>query len=142
MQKIDYKQELQHLYKPSTKAVVEVVVPAMNFLMVDGEGDPNSAPAYAEAVEALYSLSYTLKFMVKKSDAGMDYTVMPLEGLWWADDMTTFSVENKGDWKWAMMIMQPPVVTQEMVDKALADLQKKKALPALAKVRFESKLTP
>jgi hypothetical protein len=138
MPKIDYKQELQHLYKPAAKAVVEVDVPAMNFLMVDGEGDPNSAPAYAEAVEALYALSYTLKFMVKKSEAGLDYAVMPLEGLWWADDMTTFSVENKGAWQWTMMIMQPPIVTQEMVNKALADLQKKKPLPALAKVRFES----
>jgi hypothetical protein len=67
MQKIDHKKELRHLYNPSAKTVVEVIVPEMNFLMIDGEGDPNAAPAYAEAVETLYALSYALKFMVKRS---------------------------------------------------------------------------
>jgi hypothetical protein len=138
MRKIDYKKELHHLYNPSAKEVVEVVVPAMNYLMVDGEGDPNSAPAYAEAVEALFALSYALKFKVKKSGEGPDYTVMPLEGLWWADDMTAFSVEHKGAWKWTMMIMQPAIVTEAMVNQATVETQKKKNPAALAKVRFAS----
>jgi hypothetical protein len=138
MQKIDHKKELKHLYNPPTKEVVEVVVPAMNYLMVDGEGDPNTAPAYAAALEALYALSYTLKFMVKKGAAGIDYTVMPLEGLWWAEDMATFSVEKKGDWLWTMMIMQPPQVTPELVSRAVDDVRKKKNPAALSRVRFES----
>src|SRR5687767_5750332 len=106
MQKIDYKRALSLFYKASSEEVEEVDLPAMNFLMVDGEGDPNHAPAYAEAVEALFALAYTLKFMVKKGGV-LDYGVMPLEGLWWADDMTTFTVEDKSNWKWTMMIMQP-----------------------------------
>src|SRR5690606_19273974 len=69
MQKIDHKKELKHLYNPSTKEVAIVDVPEMRFLMIDGEGDPNRAPTYAEAVEALYALAYTLKFMVKKGAA-------------------------------------------------------------------------
>jgi hypothetical protein len=138
MQKIDYKKELKTLYNSPTGKVVEVVVPQMQFLMVDGEGDPNTAPAYAEAVEALYTLSYTLKFMVKKGAAAIDYGVMPLEGLWWADDMSAFTVERKGDWKWTMMIMQPNLVTTEMVEQATVAAQKKKSLAALPLVRFET----
>lgn len=138
MQKIDYKKELKPLYNSPTGKVVEVVVPQLQFLMVDGEGDPNTAPAYAEAVEALYTLSYTLKFMVKKGAAAIDYGVMPLEGLWWADDMSAFTVERKGDWKWTMMIMQPNLVTAEMVEQATVEAQKKKSLAALPLVRFET----
>ena len=78
MNKIDFKKELKHLYNPSPKAAVVVDVPPLNFLMIDGRGDPNTAAAYREAVEALFSLSYALKFMVKK-DLGVDYAVMPLE---------------------------------------------------------------
>lgn len=144
MQKIDYKKELKHLYGTTAKeGVVEVTVPPQNYLMVDGEGNPNTAQAYKEAVEALYSLAYTIKFIVKKSEAAIDYTVMPLEGLWWTDNMEEFSVERKGDWKWTMLIMQPPPVTQAIVAQALDALQeknkqKKKTLPALAKVRFDT----
>jgi hypothetical protein len=81
VEKIDFKKRLKHLYQPSSKTVVQVDVPAMNFLMVDGEGDPNTSQAYTEAVEALFGLSYTLKFMVKRSALAIDYAVMPLEGV-------------------------------------------------------------
>ncbi|MFO0700830.1 MAG: hypothetical protein U0236_16530 [Nitrospira sp.] len=66
MKKIDFKKDLKHLYQPSAKAVVEVDVPSMHFLLIDGEGDPNTSKAYAEAVEALFAVSYTAKFMAKK----------------------------------------------------------------------------
>ena len=89
MVKIDFKKELKHLYFPSTKECVFVEVPEMNFLMIDGQGDPNTAKEYQEAIEALYSVSYTVKFMVKKRKPAQDYVVMPLEGLWWADDNST-----------------------------------------------------
>lgn len=134
--KIDYKKELKHLYNASSKAVVEVDVPAMSYLMIDGEGDPNRAPAYAAAVEALFALAYKLKFTVKQSSQAIDYTVMPLEGLWWADDMTTFSVEAKSMWKWTMMIMEPEPVTAAWVSQALAEVKQKKGLTALDLVRF------
>ncbi|MCW3987540.1 MAG: GyrI-like domain-containing protein, partial [Candidatus Bathyarchaeota archaeon] len=84
----------------------------MNFLMIDGVGNPNTAHEYKDAVEALYSVSYALKFMVKRGELGIDYGVMPLEGLWWADDMSQFSVDNKDIWKRTSMIMQPEYVTK------------------------------
>jgi hypothetical protein len=83
MVKLDLKKDLKHLYRPSAKAVSVENVPAMNFLMIDGSGNPNTSPEYAQAVEALFALAYALKFKIKKSEAGIDYAVMPLEGLWW-----------------------------------------------------------
>ncbi|MBS4032319.1 MAG: GyrI-like domain-containing protein [Clostridiales bacterium] len=138
MIKLDIKKELQHLYKPSIKHPELVDVPNMNFLMVDGKGDPNTTPEFQDAVEALYSLSYTLKFMVKKGPSLIDYKVMPLEGLWWSEDMWEFSVEHKDDWLWTLMIMQPEFVTDDLFTKALFQVQKKKDLPALPRVRLES----
>jgi hypothetical protein len=137
MEKIDFKQTLKHLYQPSAKEVVLVEVPPMNYLMVDGEGDPNTSQAYAEAIEALFAVAYTIKFMVKKGPLAIDYAVMPLEGLWWAEDMTQFSTEDKTNWQWTAMIMQPEFVAPAMVNDAIADVQKKKNPAALAKMRFE-----
>ena len=136
MEKIDFKKELKQLYNPSAKEVNSVDVPAMNFLLVNGEGAPTS-PQYSEAIEALFSVSYTLKFTVKKSK-GIDFSVMPLEGLWWIDDMTKFSPERKDEWKWTAMIMQPKYVTANDVKLAVEQVKKKKNLPALSKVRFEN----
>jgi len=137
MAKIDFKKELKHLYNPSTKKVEIVDVPMMDFLIVNGSGDPNTAQEYKDAVEALFAVSYALKFMVKKGK-GVDYGVLPLEGLWWADDMTQFSTENKDIWKWTSMIMQPEYVTEDLVSKALEQVEKKKNPTALSKIRFES----
>lgn len=138
MEKIDFKKHYKNLYQTSAKEVVSLEVPPLNYLMIDGEGDPNTSPAYAAAVEALFSVSYTLKFMVKKGELAIDYGVMPLEGLWWADDMTTFSTDNKADWKWTMMIMQPELITADLVNKAIAEVARKKKLTALANLRFET----
>lgn len=135
MSKTDYKKELRHLYH-ATKEPVVVDVPPMNFLMIDGSGDPNTTPEYQHAVEALFSVSYALKFKMKKTQ-GVDYVVMPLEGLWWADDLSAFVKDDRAHWKWTMMIMQPDVVPAEMVDEAVAEVREKKQLPALDKLRFE-----
>ena len=137
VQKIDLKQELKHLYQPSAKEVVQVDVPTLRFLMIDGEGDPNTSPQYAQAVEALFTVSYTVKFMVKKGPAATDYAVMPLEGLWWADDMSAFAANDKSKWKWTMMIMQPHFVEVEVLHAAIAEVKKKKALPAINDLRIE-----
>ena len=138
MTKIDYKKEFKSLFKPSTMKVEIVEVPQMNFLMIDGKGDPNTSIEYQEAVEALYSLAYALKFMIKKGDLAIDYGVLPLEGLWWMDDMSQFSVEKKDDWKWTMMIMQPAVVTPRLFYEAFEQVKKKKDSAGLPKMRFES----
>jgi hypothetical protein len=136
-QKIDFKKELKHLYQPSTREFVVVDVPPMQFLMVDGRGDPNTAQEYKDAIEALYPVAYKLKFMSKK-ELEQDYGVLPLEGLWWAEDMETFTTRrDKSLWHWTMMIMQPEWITQEMFEEALRQVQKK-GLPALSKVRLET----
>ena len=137
MKKIDYKKELKHLYRPSVKTVETVDVPKINFFMVDGDGGPHH-PTFQNAIEVLFPLSYTLKFMIKKSDIGIDYGVLPLEGLWWADDMSSFIKDKKDDWKWTLMIMQPELITNEMVVEAVNQVRVKKNPTSLPLVRFES----
>jgi hypothetical protein len=135
--KVDYKKTLKTLYGPSARAVVMVDVPAMNFLMIDGQGSPGESETYREAVEALYPMAYTLKFMLKRSASAIDYGVMPLEGLWWADDMGDFIAGRRERWKWTLMIMQPEFITTDMVATARAEVARKKNPPALPGVRFE-----
>ncbi len=137
MMKIDFKKELKHLYNPSAKRVETVDVPMMNFLMINGSGDPNTAQEYKDSLAALFTVSYALKFMVKK-EKGVDYGVLPLEGLWWTDDMNQFRMENKDVWKWTSMIMQPEYATENLVSIAIEQVEKKKNPPALPKIRFES----
>ena len=138
MVKIDYKKELKNLYSSSAEKVEVVELPQMNFLMIDGEGDPNTSQSFQDAIDVLYPLSYTLKFIIKRGEIGIDYGVLPLEGLWWADDMSSFSVDNKENWKWTLMIMQPELVKKEMVATAIEEVRKKKKPVALPLVRFES----
>lgn len=136
MEKIDLKKELKHLYNPP-KEIALVDVPEMNFLMIDGAGDPNTSQEYQNAIESLYAVSYTLKFMVKKEKA-VDYVVMPLEGLWWTEPMSQFTMENKDMWQWTVMIMQPEYVTEELFNRAVEQVQIKKNLPSLSKIKFKS----
>ena len=137
MEKPDYKKELKAYYKPSVKKVECVVVPKMNYLMIDGSGDPGTSRNFQSAIEALYPLTYTLKFMIKRN-AGVDYGVMPLEGLWWADDMSSFTEGNREDWKWTLMIMQPPHVSEKLVKEAVKEVRERKNPASLSKVRFQS----
>ncbi|WP_375567016.1 GyrI-like domain-containing protein [Oceaniradius stylonematis] len=118
MEKTDFKKTLKHLYRPSAKDFALVEVPAMRFVMVDGFGNPNTAPAYKRAVEWLYSVSYALKFASKKQ-LERDYGVLPLEGLWWAEDMDAFTAGDKDKWSWTAMIMQPDWITSDMFAAAV-----------------------
>ena len=136
MAKLDLKKELKHLYFPSAKEFTIVDVPTMNFVMVDGEGDPNQSEEFQDVCTALYGVSYTMKFMLKMEQK-KDYVVMPLEGLWWADDMADFVPGNKDKWKWTLMIAQPDFITAELVDEAMRHLAEKKNPPALSRLRFE-----
>ena len=79
--KLDWKKDCKALYFPPARPVM-VEVPPINYLMIDGHGDPNHSPLYQEAVEALFTLAYTLKFAIKKAE-GIEYAVYPAEGLWW-----------------------------------------------------------
>jgi len=118
LDKVDFKKAMKALWLPPTGRFTVVEVPAMQFLMVDGKGDPNTSPDYARAVEWLYAVSYPVKFMSKK-ELSRDYAVAPLEGLWWADDMTTFAARDKSAWSWTMMIMQPDWVTPDMIGRGI-----------------------
>jgi hypothetical protein len=136
--KIDLRTTLKHLYRPSARDVVQVDVPAFRFLMIDGAGDPNTTPLYAQAVEALFSVSYTAKFMVKRGPSGADYAVMPLEGLWWSDDLSSFANNDRSKWRWTMMIHQPPYADDAVLADAIAAVKRKKGLAAADALRLES----
>ncbi|MBK7104775.1 MAG: GyrI-like domain-containing protein [Ignavibacteriae bacterium] len=134
MDKIDFKKTLKNLY--NAKLTEEIIdVPEMLFLTIDGKGNPNTSEDYKNAVEALFSLSYTIKFMIKKNQQ-IDYGVMPLEGLWWVDDMKNFSIDRKDEWKWKAMIMQPEFVSSKIVQKGIEEVKKKKDLSAINKIKF------
>jgi len=135
--KVDFKRELRELYSAKQEATL-VEVPELHFAMVDGHGDPNEAPEYVEAVQALFSVSYTARFALKRAPDGLDYGVMPLEGLWWAKDMSAFTTGDKSSWDWTMMIMQPAQVTPEVFEAARGTAARKKSLPAIDRLRLES----
>jgi len=133
MEKIDFKKTLKHLYSASAREPVLVEVPEMKFLRVDGRGDPNS-PMFRSAIELLYGLSYGLMFALKKK--GKDYSIPPLEGLWWMEGIEGFDVNRREDWSWSAMIMQPEFVTAELVAKARSQLAARRGEPSVT-ARFE-----
>lgn len=137
MKKLDIVKELRPLYRPPVDRAAIVDVPPMAYLMVDGQGDPNTTPEYAQAVEALYAVSYAVKFAVKRGPDAVDFKVMPLEGLWWSEDMTDFVAGRRESWSWTMLIVQPAVVTEALVEGTVAEAGRKKDLPALGRLRFE-----
>ena len=137
--KIDLKKADKELYYPSKKEFELIEVPEMPFLMVDGRGSPDGE-SFGLAVEALFAVSYTVKFM-SKEDPGLDYVVMPLEGLWWAEDMAVFQPEkqDKSQWLWRAMVRQPDHISTGMFDGAVERTRaKKKALGGLDLLRFNT----
>jgi hypothetical protein len=135
MQTYDMKKERKDLYAPQPGEFEFVDVPALEFLMVDGHGDPNTSTAYREAIEALYAASYAVR-AVTKTKLGKVHTVGPLEGLWSARDPEAFRTRDKNAWDWTMMVAQPDWITADLVEEGLAAARKKR-LPALDLLRFE-----
>ncbi len=135
MSKVDFKKTLKQFYIPP-KEFVMVDVPEMQFVMVDGHGDPNTAQEYQDAVEALYAVAYKMKFISKKT-LEKDYVVPPLEGLWWAEDMATFLTREKSEWDWTMMIMTPEWISVEIFDEAVEQVRQAKDPASLDQVRLE-----
>ncbi|MFD1713505.1 GyrI-like domain-containing protein [Amnibacterium flavum] len=114
-----------------------VTVPPMRFLMVDGHGDPNSSAEYADALATIYPVAYRLKFL-SRNELDRDYSVMPLEALWWSDDLTSFtSARDKSRWDWTTMIMIPDWITDAHVATARRGVELKGGAPALDRLRFE-----
>jgi hypothetical protein len=135
MTKLDLKREHTDLYTGSAECAL-VEVPELAYLMIDGAGDPNTAPEYRDSVSALYTVAYKAKFSAKAA-TGLDHTVMPLEGLWWTDDVAEFSIEDKSNWKWTMLIAQPDHVGSEHVAEAIEHAVTQKKFAAPASIRLE-----
>jgi hypothetical protein len=134
--KVDLRATHKELYTAGREPGL-VDVPQLSYLAVDGHGDPNTSAEYLHAVEALFSVSYALKFALKRGPHQLDYGVMPLEGLWWVPDMSRFSVEQKSDWDWTVMIMQPDLVDADLLGTAIEHSTAKKELPAARLLRLE-----
>ena len=142
MKTLDLKKELKHLYQPSAKKIEIVQVPSLQFAMIDGAiekgSEPGKSPMFAEATQALYSISYTLKFMLKKRKTNaIDYPVMTLEGLWWVED-GRFDITITDNWFYTLMIMQPDVITPDIFAEGLEQVRQKKGdSEMLSKVRLD-----
>lgn len=132
---VDLRRELAELYTAPAAPVV-LNVPELTYLMVDGRGNPNSAPEYAEAVQALYAVAYAIRFALKRRPDPVDAPVMPLEGLWWVPDMSTFTVEDKSAWQWTLLILQSGHVTPELLSEA-REAAGRKGRPGLDRVRLD-----
>ena len=133
---IDFKHELRELYQAGqTPKLVDV--PELAFLMVDGQGDPETAPEFRAAIEALYAIAYTIKFTIKREPGGIDYRVMPLEGLFWVEGSSEFAPKDPASWSWTIMILQPNPITEEVFESARRKAAAKKSLSAIELVRFE-----
>lgn len=133
--KVDFRKTLD-VYQAKRADFRIVDVPDMRYLMIDGRGDPNSSPAFGEAIEALYPVAYKLKFASKR-DLDRDYVVPPLEGLWWADDMSAFTaIRDKGKWSWTLMLMVPEWIQPAMVTTAVEQAATKSA--RVGDVRLET----
>ena len=135
--KTDLKKEIPAYTAPRGRFEI-VTVPAMRYLAVDGAGDPNTAQSYADALATLYPVAYALKFLSKR-ELDRDYVVMPLEALWWADDMAAFTAaRDKSRWRWTAMILVPEWLTDEHVGTAIERVRAKGDAPSLDALRVET----
>lgn len=127
----DFKKAYKQFYAPKERPEI-ITVPEMNYLSVRGKGDPNDPTGeYQKAVQALYSVAYTLK-MSDKSDyhiAGFyEYVVPPLEGFWWQDGVNGVDYSNKDSFQWISFIRLPDFVKEKDVQWAVETASKKKKL--------------
>jgi hypothetical protein len=136
MPKIDLRKHLKPFYSPSAKSFQVLEIPPLQYLMLDGHGDPNTSVQFQDATQSLYSLSYTMKFHLNKTQ-GLDYTVMGLEGLWYMPDMARFSMATKAEWDWTLMILQPDFITPDLVEEAKSQAAAKGKAPLASQVRLE-----
>lgn len=134
--KSDHK-KLIPSYRASHGHFSVITVPVMQYLMIDGHGDPNTAQSYKDALTTLYPVAYALKFLSKR-ELGQDYTVMPLEALWWSDDMDSFTLtRDKSRWDWSLMNMVPEWITREHLNIARETVATKGEGPVVEALRLE-----
>jgi hypothetical protein len=139
--KIDLKKEYKELYSPKKDKISFIEVPKFKYLSIEGKGNPNTSIDYQNSINALMPVSFKTKFLMKK-EYSSDYVVMPLEGLWWADNIEDFRSNNKDVWKWKSMIMQPDFVEKEHINQAIDEVLSKKdispdIISSIEKIKFE-----
>jgi len=142
LNKIDLRKKYRDFYYPPADRVSVVTVPTFQFVMIDGRiepgASPGNSPSFQQAMEALYGVSYSLKFMSKlRIEDPIDYTVMGLEAQWWLEE-GEFDISKPDNWCWTAMIMQPDHITESMFYAAQEKLNKKKSNPGIYKLRLES----
>jgi hypothetical protein len=143
MKKLDLKSDLKYLYTASARKVGLLQVPCLQFAMIDGAIEkgqaPGTSPGFQEATQALYGISYTLKFMLKKRKThAIDYPVMALEGLWWVEN-GVFDITVKDNWFYTLMILQPEIINDDVFAEGLSEVRRKRGdSPALSKIRLDS----
>lgn len=131
----DLRRTLPELYRAGPQPAF-VDVPELPFLMIDGVGDPATAPGYADALHALYAVAYGVHFALKRQPDGVDAPVLPLEGLWWVPDMSLFAVADRSEWQWTLLIPQAEAVTPALV-ASCATAARGKGVQAADAVRLE-----
>ncbi|WP_285117445.1 GyrI-like domain-containing protein [Leifsonia sp. fls2-241-R2A-40a] len=135
--KADLKKELPSYVAKRGRFDI-ITVPPLRYLTIDGQGDPNTSDAYRDALQTLYPVAYAVKFLSKRS-LDRDYTVMPLEALWWADDMEAFtSARDKSQWHWTVLNLLPDWITDEHLAEARETSARKRGVLPLAALRIET----
>src|SRR5690606_8750920 len=133
MTKYDIKKDPKYSYGMKNRTWDLVEVPRQQFIAIEGHGDPNTSPGYTEAVEALFSVAYAIKFD-SKNRLGRDFVVGPLEGLWWADDPTVFITREKEAWSWRLLVAQPEWVDEAVIEKAREAAASKRDNPSIPRI--------
>ena len=138
--KHEWRKKEKEYYVPKNRPEI-VNIPEFKFITLKGQGDPNKEE-YGRAVEALYTIAYSIKMMPKKDitpEGYFDYTVYPLEGVW---DLTEkgrqLDILDKDEFVYTIMIRQPEFVTEEVFIRAKEIAKKKKNNELIDNVRFET----
>lgn len=136
MEKYDFKKALKNYFTADTETVTQVFPPSMQFLMIDGQGNPANQP-FQDAVAALYGIAYGIKMNRKKAGIGPEFSVQNLEGLWWHEKNEPYTGILDERWHWTLMIGQPDFVAQADFEQAKADYVAKKKVPFGIPMRLE-----
>jgi hypothetical protein len=136
METEDSKKEFNRLYRATTKRIDEVDVPAMKFIMVDGDCQGSNFQEFRIGIQGIFTLSKAMKAAIAKTKIGFEYAVMPLECLWWVKGMDGYTPDNREEWRWILMMVQPEYVTSALAREVLSHMDRDKDLPGISKVRF------
>ena len=136
MDEQDSMKEFNRLYRATTRRIDEVDVPAMKFLMVDGSCQGSNYDEFRSGIEGLFALSQAMKTAIARTHIGFEYAVMPLECLWWVRGTGEYTPDNREEWKWILMMVQPNYVTSALAREVLGAMDRSTSLPGISKVRY------